>query len=151
MKLEYEAAKDAFEKVFAGDALFGCIFGSILEERFGEDSDLDVAVWMRDGVTDDRVRELERQLSDEIERDIDLINLRTCDPIIAMQVIQNGRLAFARERDDYHQFVARKISEYIDFKHSRQPAEDQLVDHRIVGTNVNGSNVNGTKIVGTKS
>jgi gamma-glutamyltranspeptidase len=45
-----------------------------------------------------------------------------------------GRLAFADQSDDYHQFVARKISEYIDFKYSRKPAEDHLVDRRIVGT-----------------
>lgn len=134
LALTYAIVRDAFEKVFSDDALFGCIFGSVLDERFREDSDIDLAVWMRDRTAVDRMSRLCEDLADQLDRDIDLINLHTCDPVIAMQVIRNGRLAFADQADEYHQFVARKISEYIDFKYSRKPAEDHLVDLRIVGT-----------------
>ena len=76
LALTYAIVRDAFEKVFSDDALFGCIFGSVLDERFREDSDIDLAVWMRDRTAVDRMSRLCEDLADQLDRDIDLINLR---------------------------------------------------------------------------
>ena len=133
MKLTLEDVKKSFAEIYGGEALFGCVFGSVLEPRFNDDSDIDLAVHYKGPVSFEQQMRLNRLLSDELDRDIDVIDLGTADPIIIMQIIRNGQLVFADEPDQYHQFVARKISEYIDFKRSRELVESTLVDHRIIG------------------
>jgi len=123
----------AFAEAYREDAVFGCIFGSILEPRFNDESDIDLAVYFRTAVSFEKQIKLSGALADQLDRDIDVIDLRVADPIITMQIIQNGRLVFADEPDQYHQFVSRKISEYIDFKKNRELVETTLVDHRIIG------------------
>ena len=122
-----------FSEIFGADALFGCLFGSVLEARFNDESNIDIAVYFCDGVDASQISLLREKLADALDRDVDCIDLRSADPIITMQVIQNGQLAFPQEADLYHQFVARKISEYIDFKKSRELVEKNLVGKRIIG------------------
>jgi predicted nucleotidyltransferase len=134
LKLTLEQVKKSFAEVYGEQALFGCVFGSILEPRFNDDSDIDLAVHYKGAMSFEQQMRLKRLLSDELDRDVDVIDLGTADPIITMQIIRNGQLVFAEDPDQYHQFVARKISEYIDFKRSRELVEAKLVDHRIIGS-----------------
>ena len=118
--------------IFEPFSEFICIFGSILEPRFNEKSDVDLAIMPLKHADASKIFRLKMDLEELISRDVDCIDLQTADPIISMQVIQNGKLIYSITPSAYHQFVARKISEYIDFKFSREIVEKNLVSERII-------------------
>jgi uncharacterized protein len=131
--MTFDEAARAFTEVYAPHARFGLLFGSILEERFNSQSDVDLAILFPRDLNLKQEIMLRQQLEEKLQRDIDVIDLRTADPIITWQVLQNGRLIFSTEIDEFHQFKARKISEYLDFKRSRAIVETHLVDIPIIG------------------
>jgi len=69
-------------------------------------------------------------LSEELGRDVDLVFLNDCDPIIAMQVLANVALILNNDPACHLRFFMRTISEYLDFKCSRRIIEDHLLDKR---------------------
>ena len=59
-------------------------------------------------------------------RDVDLVDLRGADAILAFQVLSLGRPIVMRDRKAYDAFVARTLSEYADLKLDRRPVEAAL-------------------------
>lgn len=131
--MELNEIAAAFTEIYAHSGQFGILFGSILEKRFNAQSDIDIAVLFPRDMSTLQTSQLKQQLENKLGRDIDVIDLRTADPIITWQVLQNGKLIFSDEIDSFHQFKARKISEYLDFKRSREVVEKHLVDIPIIG------------------
>lgn len=131
--MELDEIARAFTEIYAPHGCFGLLFGSVLEERFDAQSDVDIAVLFPRNLARLQSAQLKQQMEEKLHRDIDVIDLRTADPIITWQVLQNGKLVFSAEIDEFHQFMARKISEYLDFKRSREIVEKHLVDIPIIG------------------
>ena len=131
--MELEEIARAFAELYAPYSRFGLLFGSVLDERFNAQSDVDIAVLFHRELVSTKCIELRQKLEDKLRRDIDVIDLRNADPIITWQVLENGHLVFSAEVDEFHQFKARKISEYLDFKRSRAVVERHLVDIPIIG------------------
>ena len=67
------------------------------------------------------------QLEISLERPVDLVDLETVSPVLAMQVVRHGRLV--REHDASHsvRFVATLPGRYEDVMLMRRPAEKLLL------------------------
>ena len=113
-------------------AEFALIFGSILDENFNEQSDIDAAVYLNaEFNTLEKKFELRKEINRLFQRDVDLIFLNDADLIITMQALANGKLIINKNPSFYVLLKARKLSEYLDFKLSRKIIENNMLSGRI--------------------
>ena len=111
------------------ECLFAFLFGSAGADKLSSESDIDVGVFLK--VHPVKSYEIEEKISSGLSkifsRDVDVIVLNVSDPIVTMQVIDGGFLVFSHDDVLLNEFKARKISEYIDFKKSREVIESKLL------------------------
>lgn len=107
------------------DVLLAFVFGSYASGRAREDSDLDVAVYMKYPLCGG-----DKSIKDELEslsgKMVDLVVLNGMDPIISMEVLQNG-IPVKMDDKTYRVFFAKTVSMYEDIKIIRKEAEEKLV------------------------
>ncbi len=116
------------KELLADKVEFALIFGSILKEHFNEESDIDVAVYLKQPPVNWRERlELQVELSTHFSQELDLVILNSSDIIITMQVLANGELLINNDPHKFIRFKAQKLSEYPDFKMSRKIIEDNML------------------------
>jgi|NGEPerStandDraft_6_1074524.scaffolds.fasta_scaffold232165_2 predicted nucleotidyltransferase len=102
------------------------LFGSSETRSFSEESDVDVAVLLPTPLDLSERLALRASLEMTLGRDVDLVDLRGADAILAFQVLSLGRPIVMRDRKAYDAFVARTLSEYADLKLDRRPVEAAL-------------------------
>lgn len=86
-----------------GVAAAAYLFGSVASGRDGERSDVDVAVILSaQGLSrEDRVWvrvDLLEQLAELLGRPVDVVDLETCSPVVAHQVLSRGQVIFEQNR-----------------------------------------------------
>ena len=121
MNLQLEELLPALE-----GASFVLIFGSFGTERFGPESDVDLAVRFQRPLPPAELFGLLRRLTEIAGRKVDLVDLGSADPIIAMQVLRHGRPLLVRDRAAFESFRMTTPSRYFDWKLSRRPVEERL-------------------------
>lgn len=109
-----------------GGALFAFVFGSYGTPRFGTESDLDLAADFGRKLSAGELLEISSALSRRVDRSVDLIDLRSADPIISMQVLRTGRPFVVRDRHAFELFRMTAISRYLDWKLCRRPVEEAI-------------------------
>ncbi|HQN09822.1 MAG TPA: nucleotidyltransferase domain-containing protein [Thermoanaerobaculia bacterium] len=107
-------------------ASFALVFGSFGTERSRPESDLDLAVRYQKPLTQAQVLDLTHRVSEIAGRNVDLVDLGSADPIIAMQVLRYGRPLLVRDRAAFETFRMTTPSRYFDWKLSRRPVEERL-------------------------
>jgi predicted nucleotidyltransferase len=111
---------------------FFIVFGSASAGRLTDESDIDVGIFLSKDADFDRNRILQA-LSQELDRDVDLVVLNSADPIICMEILRTGDVVFKKSQNSYISFVAQKLSEYWDFVRSREVVERNLLSRTIFG------------------
>ncbi|MBX3275461.1 MAG: nucleotidyltransferase domain-containing protein [Sandaracinaceae bacterium] len=96
------------------------VFGSLSRGEAREDSDLDVAVLLRDreasAVTHRRqLADLAARLERESGRPVDLVVLTLRDPILAHRVLSEGRLVHDADRQRRIEFTSAALARYFDW------------------------------------
>lgn len=113
-----------------GDAQFAYVFGSLGQRAFSRESDVDLAV-AYDRRLDAGTRiELAARLAEAARRQVDLVDLRSADPIICMQVLRKGRVVVVSDRHALHLFQMTTLSRYQDFKISRRLVEEAVFNRK---------------------
>jgi hypothetical protein len=96
------------------------LFGSQASGRAKEDSDIDVAVLLRDTAQADARMQLRRvieALASHVAVDrLDVVVLNDAPPALAFQVLKHGKLAFERDRPALHRFRVRTYARHSDFE-----------------------------------
>ena len=127
-----EKIKIKLIKIIETDVVFAYLFGSVTSGRLHLQSDIDIAVYLKEPPKSlDEKLSFIRKVSAEFDRDIDVIFLNDADIIITMQILTNGELLINNEPSKQILFKAAKLSEYADFKISRQIIEQNMLSGRI--------------------
>jgi predicted nucleotidyltransferase len=102
------------------------IFGSVLTDRFRENSDVDFALYYKPGTKMDWTAfgKLAWDLEDILGHRPDLGRLDSRNLIYAMQAFQTGRLLYAADEEAAMAFVSRLQSLYLDLKKDRKVVEE---------------------------
>lgn len=100
--------------------LFGYLFGSVAEGFEREDSDVDVAIYLDEKLSDEESFKLELEIGAELEsnlkRKVDLIPLNRAHPLLAFKAIQ-GEVAMERDPVKRSLIASKIMSRYYDFRH----------------------------------
>ena len=105
------------------------LYGSQARGRAGPLSDVDLAL-LSGSATEPDAMELARARTDLealLGRDVDLVVLDTASPVLAMQVLRQGRLLYERDPAALAAFAVRALGEYFDLKQTRRPIEERLL------------------------
>lgn len=123
---EYFAGQEAVAAVY--------LFGSAAAERFAERSDIDVGVLFHsDSIPglDQRFQQQE-ELSERLQRPVDLVVLNQASPILGYQALKYGERLLTQDSRAVHAFFVRTLNEYFDLKQNRRVIEQALHKTRIL-------------------
>jgi predicted nucleotidyltransferase len=119
------------EERFGLDALF--VFGSEVTGARHRGSDLDLAALLRRRPDALELLDAQTSLEQIAGKDVDLIDLASASPILARQVLRDGRCVFGSEAPELARFEATLLSRYADLKRVRAEAERALVQRVVHG------------------
>lgn len=105
---------------------FAFVFGSFGTPAFGDESDLDLAVDFGRRLESRERFELGVQLDEAAGHRVDLVDLRSADPIISMQVLRTGRAFLVADPHALAVFRMTAPSRYFDWKISRRLVEEAM-------------------------
>jgi predicted nucleotidyltransferase len=95
-------------------------FGSTAQGTASETSDADVGVLARERIDPVRRFDAQETLAAEIGRDVDLVDLASASPVMAIQVITGGRLLYDDDSGARGQFEDLTFSAYSRLNEERR-------------------------------
>ena len=108
------------------------IFGSVITKTQNENSDIDIAILFKDGLSIDTSKpyfELYKAFSKEfIDKEIDLVFLNNAPLTLKFDVITYGELIYKDSEIYAYDFRENVIKEYIDFKPLLDYNEKQILE-----------------------
>lgn len=107
------------------------IFGSAVSSRLTKESDVDIAVLFSKVPYFSDILKITEEVSEIINREIDIVVLNNSSPVIRMQVLKNGKLIKSIDNASYNNFFVRAVKEYDDLKYVRKEAEENILRGRI--------------------
>jgi predicted nucleotidyltransferase len=110
---------------------FCFLLGSAATPRFRQDSDIDIAVFWKNGDIDfDLKLKIINELKEKLGHDIDLISLNSIDIIYGIQVVDTGRLIVNNNPGLLLSWKSQQLSRYPDFKASRSIIETNILNRK---------------------
>jgi predicted nucleotidyltransferase len=91
------------------------LFGSYATGKADPNSDIDLAIAYDSKLTMEERIELGQGLSRLLNKEIDLIDLRTASGILLQQIVSNRKTLINRDAKLYGDIIARQITEELDF------------------------------------
>lgn len=95
------------------------LFGSQASGQATVDSDVDLAVLLPTEEPADRLWALSSQLAERLQREVDLIDLRSASTVMRYQIVQQGQRLWGRD-SDVDEFELATLSEYWDLQITRR-------------------------------
>lgn len=100
----------------AKDVSFAFLFGSYARGRTLKESDIDIAVYLKEGYSFNRVKEIWRDVEDLARKDVDLVILNTASPLIGYTAIRGKPLAL-NDYEAYLSYMLQISQEAEDFRY----------------------------------
>ncbi|NLC69336.1 MAG: nucleotidyltransferase domain-containing protein [Clostridiaceae bacterium] len=96
--------------------LFAYIFGSYASGRVREDSDIDIAIYLKEKIDTKEYLDIRMDLMEACGRKVDLIILSKATPLLKFEVYRNNILLFTRDETLENNFKVKTLFEYWDTK-----------------------------------
>jgi predicted nucleotidyltransferase len=103
------------------------LFGSEASGRASTESDLDLGVLAEAPLPNDVRWQLAAELAQRAGRDVDLVDLRQVDPILAFQILSRGERLLVRDSHAQAVWEMTALSRYQDWKLCRRENERALL------------------------
>lgn len=110
------------------------LFGSYASGLQNERSDVDIAILCYHSLVPSGITLLEWQeeISSLIGKDVDLLCLNKCSPIIGMQVAQNRKTLLLNNPHAYAKYSMHLFSMYAELKELRAPMEKNILKRKVM-------------------
>lgn len=102
------------------------IYGSVAAGRERLDSDIDIAVLPAIDLSSEARHKIRLKLESELSQDVDLVDLRTADTVLAAQVISRGRVILDQDPHQRQVFEMYAYSDYARLNEERAPILDAI-------------------------
>lgn len=96
---------------------FLILFGSQASKKTHKESDVDIAIYPEGKKFEKNTHAFEEKLAKIFKNpNIDLINLKTTGPLLQREVVTNGKLLYAMDKESFSLFQMYAISAYYEFE-----------------------------------
>lgn len=99
----------------ARDVSFAFLFGSHASGRTFKESDIDVATYLKEGYSFERIKEIWGDVEDLLKKDVDLVILNDASPLIGYAAIR-GKALTINDYQVYLDYMLRISQEAEDFR-----------------------------------
>ncbi len=99
------------------DILFAFLFGSHTKGKTYRESDMDIAIYFKEGYSFESIKEIWRELEDLFKKDVDLVVLNTAPPLIGHAAIRGKAIAINDYRAylDYMLSISQEAEDFREF------------------------------------
>ncbi len=104
------------------------LYGSYAGEEHRKDSDIDIAILTREKLTSLEKWNLQEELASEIDKDVDLVDLKDASVILRVEVVEHGKRIYTGNQYECDNFETTTYSLYSDLNENRK---DILKDYEI--------------------
>ena len=98
------------------DIIFAFIFGSYAKGNIREDSDIDIAIYLKDNMNTYEYLDMKMELSEALKREVDLVILNDATPLLRYEIYKNNILIFTHDKDMENRYKVKILFEYNDMK-----------------------------------
>lgn len=125
-RMAREDAANAVKRTLSTDDTFhtAILYGSILEDRFSDHSDIDLAVAAEHEIAYDELLALSNELGQVTGREVQVRDLRRLEGLILREVLTQGSVI---KRDD-PELLGRRIADMLDFIEDWLPTVQSIQD-----------------------
>ncbi len=96
------------------------LFGSVLTERFNDESDIDIAIIPRDEISELALFDLCLELGAVLNRDIHMIDFLKTNLILKIEILKNKKIIYCNDAEKRIYYEALAISEYGKLNEERE-------------------------------
>jgi len=95
--------------------LFALVFGSAASGKFKKDSDIDIAIYVKEDLEPSEYLKLVTNLCDLVKREVHLIVLNKASPLLRHQVMKEKKILFIKDFDIYANFREKTMTDYDEY------------------------------------
>lgn len=96
--------------------IFAYIFGSYVQGKIREDSDIDIAIYLEEKIDAETYLEIMMDLTEICKKEIDLIILNDATPLLKYEIYKNNILLFSQDKAIETRYKVKTLFEYNDIK-----------------------------------
>jgi predicted nucleotidyltransferase len=113
MKEVFEKIKNFLEK--DPNIVFALAFGSAVTGKLTPESDIDVAIYVRDPLSGYELLSLMQKLSSLVKKEVHIVVLNDATPLLRHQVMKNRKELFIKDFSVYSKFREKTIDDYQEY------------------------------------
>ena len=96
--------------------IFAYIFGSYAKDNIRKDSDIDIAIYLKDSIGTYEYLDMKMKLSEALKREVDLVILNDATPLLKYEILKNNILLFTNDKSIESKYKVKTLFEYNDMK-----------------------------------
>lgn len=103
------------------------VFGSFARGTQNEESDIDIAIKTKSNISKKELYEISNLLSDQLKRDIDLVNLDTIENDgFKYEILINGNMIYCNDSYKFDLYKLDAYREYLELNEARKQIIDEM-------------------------
>ena len=110
------------------DIIFSYIFGSYAKGNIRKDSDIDIAIYLKDNIYTYEYLDMKMELSEVLKREVDLVILNDATPLLKYEIYRNNILLFAHDKSMENRYKVKTLFEYSDMKRYLDLSYDKTIE-----------------------
>ena len=118
--------------------IFAYIFGSYAKGNVREDSDIDIAIYLKDSIGTYAYLDMKMELSEALKREVDLVILNDSTPLLKYEIYKKNILLFTHDESIENRYKVKTLFEYDDMKRYLDLSYDKTIERLKEEVSMNG-------------
>lgn len=110
------------------------VFGSYAKSTQTKESDIDIAIKIKGGISKEELHKLNIQLEEVLKKDVDLIDLDNANSVLKYEIIYSGTPIYIKSQYYYDLYMIEVCNEFLDVNEDRE----QIVKRIVAGGEIYG-------------
>ena len=118
--------------------IFAYIFGSYAKGNDRKDSDIDIAIYLKDNIDTYEYLDMKMKLSEGVKREVDLVILNDANPLFKYEIYRDNILLFSKDKAIEGKYKVKTLFEYNDMKRYLDLSYEKTIERLKEEVNVDG-------------
>jgi predicted nucleotidyltransferase len=118
--------------------IFAYIFGSYAKGNVKEDSDIDIAIYLKDSIGTYAYLDMKMELSEALKREVDLVILNDSTSLLKYEIYKKNILLFTHDESIENRYKVKILFEYDDMKRYLDLSYDKTIERMKEEVSING-------------